>query len=142
MTRINGLEFTAVVMCDEVRREITNKDILIGAYAGHVVVTEFPAQISAAFWMEVQPSRIGEFTIEFRIFLDGKDPVSATMVGAVQALEAFGFFLSGLQILVEKESEIHLEALDGKKWKLLKRKWIKRGEVVQPLIPNVSPPPS
>jgi hypothetical protein len=136
MTTINGLEFTAVVMCDEVRREITNKDILIGAYAGYVVVTEFPAQISAAFWMEVRPSKIGEFTIQFRIFLDGKEPVTATILGQVHELDAFGFFLSGMQILVEKESELHLEALDGEEWKLLKRKKLKRAKSF-----NLSLPP-
>jgi hypothetical protein len=142
MTTINNLEFTAVVMCDEVRRELTNKDIIIGAYAGYVLVTEFPAQISAAFWMEAQPSKLGESRIQFRIFLDGKEPVHATMMVVVHELEAFGIFLSGLQILVEAESEIHLEALDGDEWKLLKRKKIKKGPVPQALIPTVSPPPS
>lgn len=142
MTSIGSLEFTAVVMCDDIRREITNKDILIGAYAGYVLVPEYPAQIPISFWMEVEPHELGAHPMQFRIYLTGKEPVQANVVLQVHELDAFGFSLPALNVLVEGETEIHLEAMDGEEWKLLKRKQIRKGAIPNLIAPIASQPPA
>ena len=73
------LSVNAVVICDDIRKEVTNKDILIGVYGGALVVQSFPAVISVAVWLELTPSSIGSHEIDIRLkssVLSSDDPVN------------------------------------------------------------------
>ena len=50
-------EIKTVIFCDDIRKEITNKDILIGVYAGDIVVPSFPTPLALALWIEIIPRR-------------------------------------------------------------------------------------
>ncbi len=139
-----GIKFTSVIFCDDIRREITNKDILIGVYAGDIIVPVFPVPISAAFWLEVLPEELGQFELQMRIILKDKAPPIEMKIGLnVSALGPFGLSLPTLQILVETETELYLEFLDGKEWTLLKSKKIIKGDTPQPFnVATASAPPA
>jgi hypothetical protein len=58
-----------VVFCDDIRREITGKEILIGVYSGNLLVNGFPAPVVLATWvpfLRVENS-IGKLPIAFRM---------------------------------------------------------------------------
>ena len=129
-------------MCDDIRREISNKDIIIGAYAGDVIVPEFPAQISVAFWVELQAVALGDFKLKLRVRLQDKKPVTLQVDINVVKLERFSLSVPTLQVLVQEESEILLEVNEDDDWKTLKTKKIIKGDVPQSIIPIASPPPS
>ncbi len=40
------------IVCDDVRREATGKEILIGVYGSGISVPSFPVQIALSFWMQ------------------------------------------------------------------------------------------
>jgi hypothetical protein len=125
------VEINAVVMCDDIRREATGKDILIGVYSGDVVVPSFPVQVSSAFWLDIKPKELGPAELELRVSLTGKEPVVLKAGIAVHQIGNFSLSLPTLQIVAESESEIILEIKDGDRWEVLKRKAIIQGEVPQ-----------
>ena len=130
-------------MCDDIRRETSNKDILIGVYAGDVIVPEFPAQISVAFWIELQAISLGDFKVKLRVGLKGKSPVTMQVGINVVKLEIFSLTVPQLQVLVQEEGEILLEVEEDGQWRRLKTKRIVKGDVPQLfMFSNASQPPS
>lgn len=53
-----------VVVCDDVRRENTGKDILVGAYPGSINMGKMPGQVVLSFWLELQFHKNGDITVE------------------------------------------------------------------------------
>ena len=49
----------AVILCDDIRKEVTNKDMLIGVYGGALIVSAFPGAMPMAVWMELMPESVG-----------------------------------------------------------------------------------
>jgi hypothetical protein len=135
------VEINAVVMCDDIRRELTGKDILIGVYSGPMVVASFPAQVSSAFWLDVKPIEVGSAELEFRISLTGKEPAELKIAIDVHQIGNFALSLPTLQIIAESEAEIILEIKDGDCWEILKTKAIIQGEIPQAIaFASASPP--
>jgi hypothetical protein len=56
-----------VLICDDIRLEVTGKQILIGTYNEIIVAPSFPAPIMLAFRVAVRMHRIGFNTCEFRL---------------------------------------------------------------------------
>jgi hypothetical protein len=75
----------ALIICDDIRddirKEISNKDILIGVYGSEIVVPEFPATIPLAFWMEITPTKLGELSLQLHLSFD--DKILAAIQGSV-----------------------------------------------------------
>ncbi|MER8388256.1 hypothetical protein NKH14_22545 [Mesorhizobium sp. M1380] len=44
---------TAVVVADDVRREVSGKDILIGVFGGDVLVPVLPSPVQVALWIQM-----------------------------------------------------------------------------------------
>jgi hypothetical protein len=138
----SSVRVESVVFCDDVRKETTNKDILIGVYAGDIVVASFPAVISSAIWIEIAGDNIGPFELKLRLTLTDKPPVPITLQGTMNQAGGASTVLTGLQLRIEKESEIGLEIQEGENWRLLKRKKIFQGNVALPFPPLKSSLPS
>lgn len=136
------VKFTAVILCDDIRREISNKDILIGVYSGDIVVPAFPALINAAFWLEGVPETLGAHDLQMRVYLKDKPPIEMKVSINVNVLGPFGLAVPTLQILVEDETEIRFEFLDGDTWSTLKSKKVIKGDVNQPFTVASASPPS
>lgn len=64
-----GIE--TAVLCDQVRREDNGKLILIGVYAGGVLLNSYPTTLSLAGYVEGQILEPGFFETEFQ-FIDGE----------------------------------------------------------------------
>lgn len=57
----------AVIIADDVRKEVSNKEIIIGVYGGGIMVPYFPVTIPIALWMEITPSVSGHQEIDVRV---------------------------------------------------------------------------
>lgn len=120
----------SVIICNDIRKEITNKDILIGVYGGDIIISKFPAKLRIAFWIEYIPDRADKIEVNFRIGLKGKSPTDVKGVLDLPELKTAIIAVPGLELLVEEESELILELSDKEgEWRIIKTKQIKRGQV-------------
>ncbi len=60
---------SALVM-DDCRREDNGKLLMVGVYGPEVVVPEFPASVTLAFWHELEIFGAGSAEVVFRVTLD------------------------------------------------------------------------
>ncbi len=138
----SSIRIESVVFCDDVRKEITNKDVLIGVYSGDIVVSSLPCVINTAIWIEIVGDTVGPFELELRLTLTDKPPAPITLQGIMNQAGGASTALNGLQLHVEKESELGLEIQEGTNWRPLRRKKILQGNVISPFPPLKSSLPS
>jgi hypothetical protein len=57
------------VFCDDIRREVTGKHILIGVYAGDIILPHLPAPVVLSVWVPFkrESSAEGKIPVEFRV---------------------------------------------------------------------------
>ena len=66
-----------VVLCDEVRREETKKEILIGVYSGDILIPSLPAIISLTLWVHCKTHGRGRTKREVRIISSDGEVLSS-----------------------------------------------------------------
>lgn len=138
------LQVTAVVVCDDIRKEVTGKDILIGVYSGDILVPDLPMVINAAFWIELGPNQPGNYKLNMRVRLGNKVealPIAIELQIADTSQSAV--FTPQATIAVDTATELLLERRVGDSWETLKSKKIYKGVTVQPFSASTfSEPPS
>ena len=67
------VQINTVLVCDDVRREVTGKDILIGVYAGDLNVASLPANILLSIWVEMTAKKKEPQEISLRIQVPNPD---------------------------------------------------------------------
>ena len=133
----------SLILCDDIRREITGKDIIIGAYAGSIIVTEFPFTLNIAIWLEYEPEKIGGADIHLQLSYSGKAPSKIKVSINASELTAVGIPLTRLAVNGDAEGELKIElSSDGSSWKLLKTYSVKKGQFASLPTPGTAPPPS
>jgi hypothetical protein len=143
--RIRDLEIGSVIICDDIRKEVTNKEILIGVYTGDIVVSSFPASIPLAFWVELTPYRPGKHEFNLRLSIPGKKGKLVIQAALeVATLTGTSAAVAGFQITFDEPGELTLEIGFGDEWHLLRRKTVQQGPVVSntPIPTVLSGPPS
>lgn len=139
---MSKVSITAVIVCDDIRKEVTGKDILIGVYSGDIIVQDIPATISAAFWFELLPLELGVQRLELRLRLANKEEaLPLTIEVQVENLSPSAIFTPSATITVDAETELLLEERVGESWRVLKSKKIYKGKVNHPLIFSNDPQP-
>lgn len=131
--------FGAVLICDDVRRDTNNKDIIIGVYSADIVISSVPNWLSISLYLEYMPSEMGEQEMTIRFGMDDAGLMGADIKFSVDSLTAVALPLTGIQMLVQKEAEFLIEVSfdDKKTWRELKRKKIRVGP-----LPTAIPLPS
>ena len=71
----------AAIVCDDIRQEKSNKDILIGVYSNELIIHKKPARLRLSVFVLVDVLEIGE--TEFEIRLDGPDGPSENSIKGV-----------------------------------------------------------
>jgi hypothetical protein len=61
------LSFRAVIVCDDVRREDNGKEILIGVYSSHILVSVFPANLRLFFYTMLSADESGDYKFSMRL---------------------------------------------------------------------------
>lgn len=131
--------FGAVLVCDDVRRDTNNKDILIGVYSADIIVSAVPNWLTLAFYLEYLPTEIGDQELELRFGLTASGLAGAHAKIHTDDLSPIAMPMAGLQMLVEKETELVIEvSFDNKQtWQVLKRKKVRVGP-----LPPATPLPT
>jgi hypothetical protein len=62
------------VVCDDIRREMSGKEILVGVYGSDIAVAGFPTQLALSYWVQVYSPEavLSPATIDFRL-MGGED---------------------------------------------------------------------
>ncbi len=128
------VEIGAVIICDDVRKENTNKDILIGVYSGDIILPSFPSELALAIWIELIPKQIGEHELEFRLSLAGQQLATFMLKATVPKLGSSSTAIPGFRLGVAGETELLLEIREGHDWRVLKRKKIVQGNVTSTFL--------
>lgn len=121
-------DVSTVIICDDVRKEISGKDILIGVYSGAVNVPAYPTTFPAAFWIEIEPDGTGSIHCEFTIATpSGNPPMKVGFdLDVVEAGTAV-FVMGGVPLTLERDGDIVISAKIGNDDEaVVKRKPVKR----------------
>ena len=132
---------TAVVVCDDIRREITGKDLIIGAYASNIVLTQFPFKIRLAFWVEYQAERAGEHLIKLRMTYTGKTPADVTINAQIPEAGMATMPLIGLEVNGDAPGVLRIDHFtDDEEWHCVKTVTVRKGTVTGFSGPTTAPP--
>src|SRR5829696_5650915 len=88
----HNVQVTAVFACDDVRLEVTGKQIFIGVYGPDIGVETFPTQISISFVMLTNVKKAKQVLIKTRIL----GPSGAPLVSAEISFESLADQLSAI----------------------------------------------
>lgn len=129
------VRFNAVLFCDDVRRETTGKDILIGVYGGDILVNSFPQWLPLAIWAEIEAEKPGHHTLLFRLTYADNPPLNMKAEMNVSGEGPSGVSLPRLEVLVESEGVLALEVRRNNEepWCELKRKQVRKR--TSPVLP-------
>lgn len=121
----------ALVICDDIRKEITNKDILVGVYGSDIVVGTFPATLSLSFWIEIAPVHVGELRFHLRILFAGKTRARIEAAMDVKKAVPSAVPISRISVQFPSEGVLRIDVSwnEGKKWNVAKRKSVIMGDV-------------
>lgn len=122
---MNDFTVSNVIVCDDARKEVTGKDILVGVYSSGINLSALPANVNLSFWMEVVPKTAGKLVIELRIELPGKETEPQIRIDADvnKAGESFGLFTPQMPFPISRDGELKLFArpLGQDRWRIVKR---------------------
>lgn len=100
------------IVCDDVRREVTHKLILIGVYTGQIQVQEFPVGLNLACWLDVTAAGTGKIPIKFRFLRqpDGQEfPLAEGDVEIVNEQDFTNFTVSPAMARLEEPGTLQLQ---------------------------------
>lgn len=129
---MSGLEFRSVIVCDDIRKEVTGKEILIGVYSGEIVLPSFPNWFPANLWIEVDTPEVGKHEVVLRISLTNKPPIQVKFAIDVSRPGTSSIAIPGLQLQAEEECDLLIEVQEGEEWRVLRRKKIMQGQINLP----------
>lgn len=132
-------DVSSVIICDDVRKELNGKDILIGVYSGTINVPAYPTVFHAAFWIEIEPQGVGTIPCHFRIDMpSGNPPVEFGADLEVSELGTAVFVIGGVPLRLEQDGEIVVSAeIGSKERKIVKRKKVQRVPLQDEQNPNL-----
>lgn len=69
MKSSTGLDFEVLnaILCEDARKDKSEKDILVGVFSGNIFVNQFPANVPLVVWLNVRVRGAGKDTIEVKL---------------------------------------------------------------------------
>ena len=141
---MSDFEIGYVLLCDDVRKEITGKDILIGVYTSGINVSQLPAVVNLATWLEIIPKKKGEIEIEFKAEMPGDvQPHLIRFKGQTESADHhFTIILQPAPFFIQKEGDIRISVRrpNTPKWKIVKKLRVHyQAPQMAPMSTTVSP---
>jgi hypothetical protein len=120
----------AVVICDDVRRELNGKDILVGVYGGEIIVAQLPFTLNLAIWCEYRTPRDGTNNVYVRISYNSQKRGEFRLSVEAPALSLMALPFPQFLLSSDSIGELLLEySRDGSAWAPIKRKKVVTGTV-------------
>jgi hypothetical protein len=143
---MNQQRFTAVaaLVCDDVRNELSGKEILIGVFADNVYVGLLPANLVASLYLRVRFARAATSNIKFRVLAPGGiqvTPEAPIALSAPTDLETIvSIVIRGIVFQAQAEGRYEFQWQPPEQdWETVTSLHIRKGLVSQP---GAIPPPS
>lgn len=141
---MSTLEIQTALLCEDIRQEKSNKFILIGVYAGEILVSALPTKIALCLYISaLYDSNEGDGLLWVR--LRGPGQGSATMkIGYKPAEDSKYLTLVTpvLEVALEEEGTLVIETSpDGESWSPMISREVSLREGLWSMISTVSPPP-
>lgn len=121
-------KITSIIICDDVRREINNKEILIGVYSGSITVPSYPATLRLALWieMETEQKELNHWAIKIET-PSGNPPIEVEFDAETSDPGTSSLTMGGLPIRLEHDGEVVVSAkLNDGAFFVVKRKPVQR----------------
>lgn len=113
-------EVQAVVLCDDIRQEISGKYVLVGVYGADIVVPGFPTQLFLSWWMMISPKIVGSLKGSVRILHSGGATLTQGEVNfEVKDLQNFTSTLTGVPVQFQNEGQLQLQLNFEGKWETI-----------------------
>jgi hypothetical protein len=130
----------SVIICDDVRKEVTGKDILIGVYGSHILVPSLPVQLPVAIWLEVIPNATGHFQLDARLRIPGSPLEMRIRLMAEVADGSEPLAFSGPPVLCDVgeagDITVAVKSADQDDWQVVKTKPVRQGPLQAASIPQ------
>lgn len=108
----SAIEFRNIVFADDVRREVTGKDIIVGAFGGDIVVGGFPSRMVFCLWISMRARIVGEFRLEIQVL--GPSGITISSMSSDIVVEKKDnnavFVLGGIETELQQEGNIVIRA--------------------------------
>lgn len=122
-------QFRNAILCEDVREEIRNKKSLMGVFTGDVVVSEFPARIRMAIYLEYAPIKgEGQHIIEIVLMRD-EDEIARATASVDDDSKPRSIILPQGILLLEQGGDLVVRANVGEVSTEVLRKSVQLGEV-------------
>lgn len=112
-----GLTVEAVILCDEIRTEISNKHSLMGVSVGAMNVASFPSAIKLAAYVDIVGEKKTDETLEVRWMFNGIQQVASSAAISVTPPGHVAIVMPPAPIMMPAPGELTLEyRLKDQKW--------------------------
>lgn len=124
------IKFDSVIVCDDIRREDNGKALLIGVYAGDILVPRFPAAMQLSFYIIGSARKGVAATMEFRIqhtLQNRETPATkakANIIGAEIGRSSV-VVLPRVPFNFDEATDLTTSILEGAEWRVLDRKRVR-----------------
>jgi hypothetical protein len=123
---------TNVLICEDIRQEVSNQNTLVGVYAGDVVVKEFPASIRIAIYAEYVIVTQAAHDVHIRISYQGEsryEIMEVTMKVPDSAREGIAFALPPTSLRISEKGALIVEvrSSDDGDWLQVVAKSVEKG---------------
>jgi hypothetical protein len=124
------------LLCDDVRREITGKDIIIGVYGDEMTVQSLPITLVLSLFIRARfPEKNTNYEIEFRVLGSAGQPLVPAAKATVNSQQGPTSTISmvGIPLQIQSEGKVQFQwRPKGIDWTTLAQIEIKQGNVVPP----------
>ncbi|HEY8581195.1 MAG TPA: hypothetical protein VIL72_15005 [Beijerinckiaceae bacterium] len=119
---------TACLLCDDVRKEINGKDILVGVYGGDVIAADFPAVLTLSLYVEIATGAGGERRMRVRISHESSVRVEWSGALSLPPDQVVGVGVPAAPVTCPQPGELRIDvAFDDEDWSEVRRKRVLRG---------------
>jgi hypothetical protein len=127
------------VVCDDIRREISGKDILIGVYGSGINVASFPSPLALAFWMQFDSSDATPSPIMIEFQLVGENDTKFAALGVQLMITKAGLgtiALPAIPLSLQIPSDLMLQMRQpGEEWETVGTVRVDKGPVNSLFMP-------
>ncbi|MGB3583235.1 MAG: hypothetical protein WBA40_19295 [Roseiarcus sp.] len=132
---------SAVIICDDIRQEMNGKQILIGVYGNAIIVPSMPFSIPLSVWMEYNPTKTGPDAVYVKLSYTTGFSVSVKADLQVNEIGPMGLGIPPIMVSGASDGTLTIELSgDGREWREIKRKDVRRGQVPALSGPAIPPP--
>jgi len=83
MKSSSGLAYEVLnaILCEDARKDKSEKDILVGVFSGNIFVSKFPANVPLVVWLNVKVRGVGKDSLEVKLTSpSSKKPLTGTFL--------------------------------------------------------------